>query len=529
MDEAARARPNVAAVIDGRIGRERLETFAALADHSRRLATLFARHGLRANDGMLLLLPMSAELYHVIAAALRLGIVPAFIDPAAGSEHFDQCLRMYPIRAFVGTWNACLLRLASPPLRKIPLVFVSGRVFPGAEPLHAALRLAPYPDTFPADSRTPAMLAFTSGSTGVPKGMLRTHGFLIATYETLARHFNPTPGEVDLATMPVVTFTNLAAAVTSLIPDVDLSRPGKVNPRRLANQIVRWRASSIVASPALLERLADECLSRAQSLHPLRQVFVGGAPVFPRLLDKLGQVAPHAKIFVLYGSGEAEPIAKISREEIAHKDVEQMLGGQGLLVGRPVPEITLRILHDQWGKPRGPYSAVDFDQEAIRDCRVGEIVVSGPHVSPGYLGGYGDAETKFRVDDRLWHRTGDAGWLDDQGRLWLMGRCSARIEDAAGTLYPFSVEAALSAQPEIVRSAFLAHRGQRWLVLEQRRRVLLDPQAIAKLIPWAKIESLVIAHHIPVDRRHNAKIDYPALLRQLNKQKWITRVAILNS
>ena len=64
-----------------------------------------------------------------------------------------------------------------------------------------------------------------------------------------------------------------------------------------------------------------------------------------------------------------------------------------------------------------------------RRAQPGEIVVSGAHVGAGYVGGVGDAETKFRVGEVIWHRTGDAGYLDAHGRLWLLGRCSARIAD----------------------------------------------------------------------------------------------------
>lgn len=523
LDGEARSRPDTPAIIDGPCGRERVLTYAALETRSRRLASLFAEAGLQPGDGVAVMLPMSADLYAVIAAAWRLGLVPVFIDPAAGEEHFRNCVRRYPVRAFVGIPAACLLRLTSRALRSIPLVFVSGAFFPGASSLRTARRLSLHEGSFPCADETPAMLAFTSGSTGRPKGILRTHGLLLATHTVLSSHVGSGPGEVVVATMPVFALTNLACGTTSLIPAVDLRHPAAIDPVRLIAQMERWRARAIVASPALLERVADYCLASAIRIECLQDIFAGGAPVFPRLLDKLAKVVPQAVIRVLYGSTEAEPIAMVSAADVSPGDVAQTMQGRGILVGRPIPEISLRILHDRWGSARGAVSPTT-DPDALPPGQAGEIVVAGPHVAPGYLGGEGDAETKFRIDGRVWHRTGDAGWLDDRGRLWLLGRCSARIEDAHGVLYPYAVEAAVSSQSGIVRSAFLSHGGERLLVLEARRGVQPDVQALLGPLGWARIAAVVLVGKIPVDARHNAKVDYPALRQILDSGKWLSRI-----
>lgn len=525
LDRAARIRPDTAAIIDGPAGRESVLTYTALVDRSRRLASLFAEARLRAGDGMALMLPMSAELYAVIAAAWRLGLVPVFMDPNAGDEHFAHCIRRYPVRAFVGTPAACLLRLASPTLRKIPHAFVSGALFPGARALRAARHCAPREDAPCADDDL-AMIAFTSGSTGQPKGIRRTHGLLLATHTVLSAHVKPEAGEVALATLPMFTLTNLACGATSLIPDVDLRRPGRVDPRRLVAQLERWHARSAVASPALLERVADQCLTQGHALESLLEIFVGGAPVFPPLLDKLTRMAPRAKVSVLYGSTEAEPIALLPSTEVSAEDVARTMHGRGLLVGPPIPEISLRILRDRWGSAPKAGTPETLDRETLKSGQPGEIVIAGPHVAPGYLGGEGDAETKFPVGDRLWHRTGDAGWLDDRGRLWLLGRCSARIEDARGALYPYAVEAALSSHPGVVRSAFLSHRGQRLLVLEMHEGRQPDTRALLRPLDWAGIAAVVLLKHIPVDPRHNAKVYYPALRLALDAGKWLKRIDI---
>jgi acyl-CoA synthetase (AMP-forming)/AMP-acid ligase II len=200
-------------------------------------------------------------------------------------------------------------------------------------------------------------------------------------------------------------------------------------------------------------------------------------------------------------------------------DREAMTRGAGLLAGVPESSIDLRILPDRWGSPIGPLSEAEFAREALPARSHGEIVVAGDHVLGGYLDGRGDEETKIRVGGRIWHRTGDAGYLDETGRLWLLGRCSAKVSDADGVVYPFAVEAAASEVPHVRRTAFVRHRGRRLLIAEidddaDRTRAEL----IARL-HWAKLADVVIVPRIPVDRRHNAKVEYPALLRMLDEQR----------
>src|SRR5262249_11749714 len=149
---------------------------------------------------------------------------------------------------------------------------------------------------------------------------------------------------------------------------------------------------------------------RGLRLPSFRKLFTGGAPVFPRLLDQMQELAPAAAVEAVYGSTEAEPIAHVGRHAISAEGRKAMPGGRGLLAGPPVPEIRVAVLRDQWGRPVGPYTAAAFAAQCQPDGSPGEIVVSGDHVLSGYLHGRGDEETKFRVDGVLWHRTGDAGY-----------------------------------------------------------------------------------------------------------------------
>lgn len=516
LQTQANKHPVQPALIDTHRGQRRVITFAELEHQSAQVATLLHQSGLRPGDAVLVFQPMSAELYIALGSIFRLGLIAMFLDPGQGKHYIEACCALYPPQAFIASSKAHLLRLTSPALRRIPKKFVIGLPVPGATAWLTARPLPPHPDILVCPDETPALLTFTSGSTGQPKAALRSHGFLLAQHRVLADSLQLTTGQIDLSTMPIVALANLASGVTSLIPQADLRYPGQIDPAPVLAQIQAERVDSTVASPALLARLADDGLARQIKLAGLKKVFTGGAPVFPHLLVRLQQLAPQAEVIAVYGSTEAEPIAKIAATDISSEDHQAMRSGCGLLTGHPVEAIELRILPDRWGKPIGPYSQAEFAAACCATSEVGEIVVSGDHVLSGYLHGQGDAETKFKVGDTIWHRTGDAGYLDAQGRLWLLGRCAARIDDERGRLYPFSVECAVAGQPDVQRGAVVAHRGQRVLLVEFNQPT--DTARLATLqksVSWAGIDCIRVVKEIPVDKRHNAKIDYPALQRLL--------------
>ncbi|HSH92748.1 MAG TPA: hypothetical protein VK968_01235, partial [Roseimicrobium sp.] len=225
-------------------------------------------------------------------------------------------------------------------------------------------------------------------------------------------------------------------------------------------------------------------------------------------------LAPNAEVVAVYGSTEAEPIAHVGAHEIGEDDLTAMRGGRGLLAGVPVDDVNLRVVRDRWGVARGALSAEEFAAECLPAGETGEIVVAGDHVLPGYLGGIGDEETKFRVAGEVWHRTGDAGLLDGHGRLWLAGRCAARIEDARGEIYPFGVECVAMTFPAVRRAAMVALDGRRVLVVEAERDERLATE-LAAAVAWVQVDDVRFMATLPVDKRHNAKIDYPELKRRL--------------
>ena len=581
LQDQAELRPDAPAIVDVRRGVDRVTTFRRLAEASARTAAQLSAGGIGAGDGVLLLVPMSAETYVVLIALFRLGACAVILDPSAGTRQADLGCALAQPRGLIATLPASLLRLVCRAMDRIPKRFCLGAGWPFGQRLdpwggtgHGASErpLIP-PKDLPPDA--PALLTFTSGSTGPPKLVLRSHDFLLAQHRALARALRLEAGQVDLTTLPVFVLANLAAGVTSVIPGVSLRRPDSIDPGPVLSQIQRWKVTRMAASPALLERLAGSAGDPGVA-STVRQIYAGGGPVFPSLLLRFRERWPSGQVHVVYGSSEAEPIAHVAEAEIGKDDYLAMQNGGGLLVGRPVKEIKLAVLGKSWAQPLDvhresvpqaawwgerprepdceyanpgtptsgrtdgssgasphrthrfmvPLGNKQLDVEALSESAFeamvaapgerGEIVVSGPHVVQGYVGGRGDAKAKFRVGREVWHRTGDAGYCDGQGRLWLVGRCAARLQDGRGELYPFTVECAASSAGWVRRAGCVGVAGQRWLALEVHRTPAEKELAeLAQTLAWAELAGIKILRTLPVDSRHNAKVDYSELGRLL--------------
>jgi acyl-CoA synthetase (AMP-forming)/AMP-acid ligase II len=510
----ARQRTNAPALIEPRGNSDRTITFAQLDEQSARCAKVLLEAGIEIDDHVLVFVPMSIDLYLALIAIFRIGAVATFLDPSAGKSHINRCCEMIRPTAMIAITRAHLLRFSSAAIRKINRKFTVGAPIPFTSRWESARISAPMNDITPRQKSDPALVTFTSGSTGLPKGAVRSHGFLAAQHAALSRAIDLTAGEIDLATLAIFSLANLASGVTSVFPAADLQHPGAIDPGPVMKQIARHKITRCVASPAFFERLLSDP-NAAESMRTINRIYTGGAPVFPGLMDRMSRVVPGASITAVYGSTEAEPIADLSHQDISEKDHQAMKNGAGLLAGKVVADIQLRIISNQWGRPLAPAGPAEFTKAILPAGQIGEIIVHGDHVLSGYLNGQGDEQTKLRVGESIWHRTGDAGYLDSMGRLWLVGRAEAAITDENGTVYPFAVECAASGIAGVERSALIRNLGKRWLVVQPSVNARLDLQSILlRDLAWARVDQIKLLPKIPVDKRHNAKIDYPAL-RQL--------------
>jgi olefin beta-lactone synthetase len=278
----------------------------------------------------------------------------------------------------------------------------------------------------------------------------------------------------------VFVIANLGQGITSVLPDWPARRSDKADGARIARLIERRGVSRLLLNPALVAKLADHGIP-AQ----VHSIFTGGGPVYPDVVHRIVAARPDLRLVCVYGSTEAEPIAEMAAKDISPADWAAMAAGQGLLAGHPVFAARVRIVDD-------------------------EIQVAGNHVVQGYLDPARDAETKVRdAQGTLWHRTGDAGRIDADGRLWLLGRIGARV----GELWPFPIEVAARGWPGVRRAALADVDGRPALVIEGHRQNIGLWQASAAAL---SIDQVRVVDRLPMDRRRGSKVDMAALRKMLD-------------
>ncbi len=484
-------------------------TFGDLWQRVDRFGAGLLAAGLQSGDRAICMAPMSIELYVALLGILKVGAVAVFVDPWIGIRQVAAFSAFAEPRAFVGIPKSHALRLLEPTLRHIILGVTTGsRIwrFPARRTFAELESGGGDGRIFTARPDDPALITFTSGSSGTPKGANRTHGFLLAQHEALAAEFPARDDDVDLPTFPVFALNNIALGITTIIPDMDFRNVAATDGARIAKQIARNGVTTCTASPPFFDRLANHSLR-------LRRILTGGAPVTDGQIRRWRAAWPETEIVVVYGSTEAEPVAHITAEE------RLSVVGPGFCAGRVSPRVRARIIPIQRGPAR--------DVRALEVGRIGELLVSGDHVCRDYFRNpEAVAENKVReLGGAVWHRMGDTGSFDARGRFWLAGRVHSTITRAGAHVHPQLVEQA-AAGPDILMVAAVglsdALMGERVVLVVVPADDELDCAVIRKRVEAAGqvVDDIVLWRDpLPVDPRHNTKIDYTQLRKRLMEKR----------
>ncbi|HEY0511476.1 MAG TPA: AMP-binding protein [Thermoanaerobaculia bacterium] len=505
-------------------------SFGELWDRIGRAAAGLRRLGLAPGERAIVMVPMSIDLYVAMLALLDLGAVAVFVDPWIGRRQIAAFAAFAEPRAWIGTGKSQWLRLLDARLRAIPLAVTTGwRLGPWPAPVALADLEDEAADgtVHPVAPGDPALITFTSGSSGEPKGANRTHGFLLAQRAALAAEFPAAEGDVDMPMFPVFALNNLAAGVPSVVPAMDFRRVDRVDGARVLAQMRRHGVTTCTASPPFFDRLADAVESRPGDRPDLRRLLTGGAPVSDAQLRIWRRAFPETEILVAYGSTEAEPVAHLAAEErLAATHPDRPLA-PGYCAGPPIASIRAKIVRIHPGPIElGGESWAGWELPA---GEIGELAVSGDHVCRDYYRNPGAVrETKIAEPGTgaVWHRMGDTGSLDAEGRFWLTGRVHSTIRRAGGLVHPQLVEqAACGEDPRIHRAAAVglpdADLGERVvLVVETEETEIGEEIAHRAAAAGLPVDDILLTNvPLPVDPRHNSKIDYGRLRERLRKSR----------
>ncbi len=517
--ERARIHPARTAIVATRNGRREAVTFAGLAARTMEFSQRLRQLGVGPGERVLLFVPMSVDLYVALLGILHAGAVAVFVDAWADRRRLEAAVAVAGPRAFVGTPRAHLLRLLSPAVRRIPVALVA-RAGLGAGDARAAGAGPGGPPAAELDGDALALVTFTTGTTGRPKGAARSHAFLWAQHEVLAAHRGLREGDVDMPTLPVFVLDNLANGIPTVLPAFDPRRPADIRPAAILEQMAAESVTTSTGSPAFYDRLIRHLAETGGRL-PLRSFFTGGAPVSVAMAGAFAAACTDSQVF--YGSTEAEPIASITSAELARRTAADP--ARGLCAGRPIPEIELRIVRPVDGPMvLGPGG---WDEWMAEAGQAGEIVVCGSHVLRGYVADpEADTENKVRDGARVWHRTGDGGCVDEQGFLWLTGRVRHRVRRGDQTWWGLPVELRVIGVRGIGHAAYIGlpdrELGQRAVLCVETPRAGMTPRLERDLVAAASpapVDELVAVDSIPRDPRHASKTDHDALRARLSRRR----------
>ncbi len=510
-------------------------TFAELERDATALARGLVDLGVTPGTRLVLLMKPGIEFVKLVFALLRSGATTVLVDPGMGKRHLVNCLAAVEPQGFVAISPAQAVRTLL--RRRFPQaklnVTVGRRWFWGGT-TYGQLLAAGHSSVIrlpPIRGHDPAAIIFTSGSTGPPKGVLYTHEMFETQVAQIQREYDLQPGGADLACFALFGLFNSALGITTVFPRMDFSRPASANPRKLLEAASDWQVTQAFASPAVWNKLSSYCEKHGEQIPTLRKIFSCGAPVSAKILRRtLACCDAFAEMHTPYGATESLPVATIAASEVLAETAEQTARGAGVCVGRKFDSIEWRVIRitDE------PIARI-ADAEELALGEIGELIVRGTQVSPAYVSGDSqkhNAQAKIVDSEKKWHRMGDVGYLDAEGRFWYCGRKNHRIETVGGTLFSVPCEEIFNTHPDVARSAVvgigpaggatplvvvepsqacLKQHGKNWSHVSYRQLQSEILQRASEYEVTRSIQQVLFHASLPVDVRHNSKINRETL------------------
>jgi len=520
LTECARERGDRTGLIEAATGKSL--TFHQLNARAESFAHILTQRGVKQGERVMLMVKPSADFICLTFALFKIGAPVILIDPGMGYKNLLRCIAGVRPVAFIGIPKAHLFRaIFRKPFATVTHTFCCGSSFGlfGPDISKEADKEYPIYPTFEADADDLAAIIFTTGSTGPPKGVRYEHSIFQAQLCLIRDYYGIGPGDIDQPAFPLFALFSTALGAKAVIPDMDPTCPAKVNADTFTASIEKYGVSYSFGSPALWKVIGGYCKENDKRLKTLKKVLMAGAPVSGALIEEMQRILPSdAAIHTPYGATESLPIVSIEGREVVAETWERTRRGMGTCVGRVLPGIEIAIL------PISDAAVAKLERkDFLPQEEIGEIIVKGDVVTRAYENN--DLENRLaKIPDGkdFWHRMGDVGYLDAEGRLWFCGRRAHRVVSKTlhKTFFSIPCEALFNVHADVFRSALVAvelSSGQGVvpvMIIETEKdcsiseqQLLTELQEIGRKHPLTSdIKSYLFHPDFPVDIRHNAKI-----------------------
>ncbi len=500
-------------------GSGRTCSFSELDLYADRYGAYLKAEGVKSGDRVILMVRPSIDFIALAFSLFRIGAPVILIDPGMGYKNLLKCIENVKPDFLVGIPAVVGLSLIyQAKFRSVRKRFCCGS-FLGIEKFDIRRILedeAPSFQPFTPDETSLAAIIFTTGSTGPPKGVRFEHSIFAAQLDKIKSYYEIGPGDIDQPGFPLFALFSTALGAQAVIPDMDPTKPARVDPQKFVRSIQDYQVTYSFGSPAIWRVVSRYCKQNNIRCQSLKKVLMAGAPVSGELIRQVFDIMPeNGEIHTPYGATESLPIVSIEGHVIVAETWAETQKGKGTCVGSPLPGISLKIIE-----------ATDSVLRDLTDCtilgpgQIGEIIVKGDVVTSAYDGNEEqNLASKIKDEDGFWHRIGDVGYLDDVGRLWFCGRKAHRVFSRQGIMYTICCEALINCHPDVFRAALVGIATEPGyqipvIIVELHKPITRSQKDILAEVRdictasglLANVEHILVHDSFPVDIRHNAKI-----------------------
>ncbi len=489
-------------------------SFSQLEKKANSIAFYLKNNGVTKGQKILCFVRPKRDFSAIVFALFKIGSIPICIDPVMGKKNLLKAIEQIQPESMIAEPEVHFIsKLYRSKFRTIKNKFTTGsfKFLGTVKSLKDAIETEQVILEHLNDDDEAAVL-FTSGGTGIPKGVQYTHSIFNAQTDILKRMFNLTSEDVDLPGFPLFSLFTIAMGMKSSIPFMNPSKPSQANPEFLVKNINDQKATFVAGSPAIWKGVAEYCLKNNIQLPTVKYLVMFGAPVNKEMHENFSKILTNGTTYTPYGATECLPVSNTSGKEILSLDIDQDKLN-GTFIGKVIEENQVKII-------KTTDDILNWDNvKELALGEIGEIIIHGPTTTKLYVG-MEDKTKEAKIidnDGKTWHRMGDLGYLDQNQNLWFCGRKTHRVnldQESFVSSIPHEIPfMRIRGVNKVALIPAVNNQGKAALVIEKKKdvqneHILKDIKAInEQIIREDIIKEYYQYKELPVDVRHNIKID----------------------